>query len=102
MSYDAGSQTATLDPTASLAATTTYTVLVKGGSAGVKDFAGNAMASDDSWTFTTRVRLATSRPLPGSGGRAVRQASRHDPGPAARAPGRPGRPLLTASPRACW
>ena len=73
VSYDAGSQTATLDPNQSLAATTTYTATVKGGSAGIKDFAGNAMSSDDSWTFTTRAPTqsgcpctiwpATARPL---------------------------------------
>ena len=53
VSYDAGTQTATLDPTGSLAATTAYTATVKGGSAGVKDLAGNALAADDGWTFTT-------------------------------------------------
>jgi hypothetical protein len=73
VSYDPGSQTATLDPSQSLADNTTYTALVKGGSSGVKDFAGNAMASDDSWTFTTRapsqsgcpcsIWAATARPL---------------------------------------
>jgi Domain of unknown function (DUF4082)/Bacterial Ig-like domain/Bacterial Ig domain/Purple acid Phosphatase, N-terminal domain len=62
VSYDAGSQTATLDPNQSLAATTVYTALVKGGSAGVKDFAGNAMSSDDSWTFTTRAPTQSGCP----------------------------------------
>ncbi len=62
VSYDAGSQTATLDPTQSLAATTVYTALVKGGAAGVKDFAGNAMSSDDSWTFTTRAPTQSGCP----------------------------------------
>ncbi|HET9739730.1 MAG TPA: DUF4082 domain-containing protein [Solirubrobacteraceae bacterium] len=55
VTYDAASQTATLDPTAALAASTTYTATVKGGSAGVKDVAGNALAADDTWTFTTRA-----------------------------------------------
>ena len=55
VTYDAASQTATLDPTAPLAASTAYTATVKGGSAGVKDAAGNALAADDSWTFTTRA-----------------------------------------------
>jgi hypothetical protein len=62
VSYDAGSQTATLDPTATLAASTTYTALVKGGTSGVKDFAGNAMSSDDSWTFTTRAATQSGCP----------------------------------------
>jgi hypothetical protein len=55
VTYDAASQTATLNPTAPLAATTTYTATIKGGTAGVKDLAGNALAADDSWTFTTRA-----------------------------------------------
>ena len=55
VTYDAAGQTATLDPTAALAASTTYTATVKGGTAGVKDLAGNALAADDSWTFTTRA-----------------------------------------------
>ena len=73
VSYDAGAQTATLDPTPALADTSTYTALVKAGSSGVKDFAGNAMSNDDSWTFTTRaptssgcpcsIWAATARPL---------------------------------------
>ena len=39
VTYDAGSQTATLNPTAPLAASTTYTATVKGGHGGVKDLA---------------------------------------------------------------
>ncbi|PNH86208.1 hypothetical protein CXZ05_02510 [Arthrobacter sp. AFG20] len=44
---------ATLDPTADLAANTTYTATIKGGASGVKDAAGNAMAADKTWQFTT-------------------------------------------------
>jgi hypothetical protein len=51
-----------LDPTQPLAATTTFTALVRGGSAGVRDFAGNAMSSDDSWTFTTRTPTSSGCP----------------------------------------
>ena len=47
------SQVATLDPTANLAANTTYTATVKGGSSGAKDVAGNPLAGDVTWTFTT-------------------------------------------------
>ena len=47
------SQVATLDPTADLLPATTYTATVKGGPSGVKDLAGNALAADASWTFTT-------------------------------------------------
>jgi hypothetical protein len=44
---------ATLNPNADLAAGTTYTATIKGGSSGVKDVAGNALATDKTWTFTT-------------------------------------------------
>ena len=60
--YDAGSRTATLDPTAALTAGATYTATVRGGSAGVKDLAGNALAADDSWTFTTRAASGSGCP----------------------------------------
>jgi hypothetical protein len=51
--YDATSRTATLHPTTSLAQSATYTATVKGGSAGVKDLAGNPLAVDKAWSFTT-------------------------------------------------
>jgi len=47
------SQIATLDPAVDLDASSTYTATVKGGSAGAKDVAGNPLASDVSWAFTT-------------------------------------------------
>ncbi len=53
VSYDAGSRTAVLDPSSQLSDSTTYTATVKGGAAGVKDSAGNALAADRTWTFTT-------------------------------------------------
>ena len=53
VNYDAASQTATLNPNSDLDAGGTYTATVKGGAGGVKDVAGNALASDVSWTFTT-------------------------------------------------
>ncbi|WP_457973269.1 Ig-like domain-containing protein [Arthrobacter sp. D1-17] len=53
VSYDSTSRVATLNPDADLAAGTTYTATIKGGSAGVKDVAGNALAADRTWTFTT-------------------------------------------------
>ena len=37
-------------------------VTVKGGSAGVKDLAGNALAADDTWTFTTRAAAGSGCP----------------------------------------
>ncbi len=53
--YDAGTQTATLTPGAALAETTTYSALVRGGATDprVKDVAGNALAADFVWSFTT-------------------------------------------------
>jgi len=53
VTYNGANQTATLDPTASLEAGVSYTATVRGGASGVKDLAGNALASDVSWSFTT-------------------------------------------------
>jgi hypothetical protein len=55
LSYDAGSRTLRLVPAAALAASTTYTVTVRGGTTDprVKDAAGNAMAASFSSAFTT-------------------------------------------------
>jgi hypothetical protein len=43
----------TLTPTSALTASTTYTATITGGASGVKDLAGNALASNYSWSFTT-------------------------------------------------
>jgi hypothetical protein len=43
----------TLDPSASLAGAATYTATIIGGASGVKDLAGNALASSFTWSFTT-------------------------------------------------
>ena len=51
--YSRQTDTATLDPASNLEANTTYTATIKGGSTGAKDLAGNALAQDYSWTFTT-------------------------------------------------
>ena len=53
VSYKGSSRTATLTPSSPLAYGTSYTATVKGGASGVKDLAGNALASDVSWSFTT-------------------------------------------------
>ena len=52
VSYGA-SATATLNPGADLEPGVTYTATVKGGSGGVKDLAGNPLAQDKVWSFTT-------------------------------------------------
>ena len=59
VSYDAGSLTATLTPSVALTELTTYTATLKGGTADprVKDTAGNALAADFSWSFTTGTGL---------------------------------------------
>jgi Ice-binding-like/Bacterial Ig-like domain len=53
VSYDAVSKIATITPDATLAPSTAYTATVVGGANGVKDLAGNGMASDTVWSFTT-------------------------------------------------
>ncbi|MBD2441081.1 DUF4082 domain-containing protein [Nostoc sp. FACHB-110] len=55
ISYNSANNTATLVPSAALAANTTYTATVKGGATGVKDLAGNALAANYSWSFTTNT-----------------------------------------------
>jgi hypothetical protein len=64
VSYDAASFTATLDPTVSLAEGVTYTAKVRGGGTDprVKDLAGNALAADFSWSFTTLDPFAPCNP----------------------------------------
>jgi hypothetical protein len=47
--------TATLTPNSALAENTAYTATVKSGAAGVKDAAGNPLAANQVWTFTTGV-----------------------------------------------
>ena len=53
VSYTAANRTATLDPNAALANSTTYTATIKGGPGGVADAAGITRAADHSWSFTT-------------------------------------------------
>ena len=59
VSYDAAARKATLDPTARLEPTATYTARVAGGPAGVLDAAGNPLAADKVWTFTTTADTDT-------------------------------------------
>ena len=53
VSWNGAALTATLDPTADLAFSTTYTATVRGGAGGVTDSSGNALAADVTWSFTT-------------------------------------------------
>ncbi len=55
VSYSGANRRATLTPDAPLQSSTTYTATVKGGPLpdGVKDVAGNPLAADSTWSFTT-------------------------------------------------
>ncbi|PTT64884.1 Ig-like domain-containing protein, partial [Arthrobacter sp. HMWF013] len=53
VTYNSTGNVATLNPSADLAAGTTYTATIKGGTSGVKDAAGTALTTDRTWTFTT-------------------------------------------------
>ena len=63
--WDAGTRTATLATTAGLLAQTTYTATVSGGVNGVRDRAGNSLASDDIWSFTTGAAAPPADEGPG-------------------------------------
>ncbi len=58
-SVSASGSTATLQPDAGLQPSTTYTATLVSGSGGIKDTSGNALASDYSWSFTTRLADTT-------------------------------------------
>jgi hypothetical protein len=55
VAYDAANKKVVLDPNADLDQGATYTATVKGGTGGVKDLAGNALAADKTRSFTTAV-----------------------------------------------
>ena len=56
VSYNAGTNTVTLTPSSALANGMQYTATVLGGASGVKDVAGNALATTFTWSFTTAAR----------------------------------------------
>ncbi len=64
VSYNASTRTASLTPVASLTPLTQYTVTVKGGTTDprIKDLAGNALAADSTWSFTTATQPCTAAP----------------------------------------
>jgi hypothetical protein len=55
VAYDVATKTATLTPSAALAANSVYTARLRGGGTDprIKDLAGNALAADLTWSFTT-------------------------------------------------
>jgi hypothetical protein len=66
VSYDSATKKATLDPSTDLQTGTTYTATVKGGSGGVKDLAGNPLAQDKTWSFTTPAQATQTANLTGA------------------------------------
>jgi len=60
VTYNATTRVATLDPSQALNSLTTYTATVVGGSGGVKDAAGNPLASNFAWSFTTAASVPIS------------------------------------------
>jgi hypothetical protein len=67
VTYNSGSRSAILDPSSDLAANTQYTATVKGGATDprVKDVAGNALATNRVWSFTTATPVAPLDQGPG-------------------------------------
>ena len=60
--YAVGSRTATFTPLANLSSGLNYSATIKGGAGGVKDLAGNPLALDKVWSFTTGAALDTVAP----------------------------------------
>ncbi len=60
LTYDSATNTATLSPSAVLAPSTTYTMTVHGGAAGVKDLFATTLIGDVTWTFTTAANIVCS------------------------------------------
>ena len=72
VTYNATSRIATLTPSPRLVGGQKYTAIVKGGSAGVKDAAGNPLAVDRVWSFTAEATPPTVSPnTPTSGATGV-------------------------------
>ncbi|MCR6719800.1 MAG: Ig-like domain-containing protein [Chitinophagaceae bacterium] len=55
LTYNPATRTATMIPEAPLAYATNFTGIVKSGAEGVKDIAGNALASDYTWSFSSET-----------------------------------------------
>ncbi|MDQ0662919.1 subtilisin family serine protease [Arthrobacter ulcerisalmonis] len=74
VTYNATTRTATLDPAANLAADTSYTASLAGGTSAIRDAAGTPLASI-SWTFTTGPAPTVTGYSPGSNDLLVRRSS---------------------------
>jgi Domain of unknown function (DUF4082)/Bacterial Ig-like domain/Bacterial Ig domain len=55
VTYDVDLKTANLVPTGELSYSATYSAVVRGGASGVKDLADNTLASNHTWSFTTKT-----------------------------------------------
>jgi Big-like domain-containing protein len=60
VSYDTAAKKTTLDLDVDLEAGATYTATIKGGTGGVKDLAGNALAENKTWSFTTKAAVLSA------------------------------------------
>ena len=60
VTYNAANNTVTITPTAALANSKTYTISILGGTSGVKDVAGNALAQTFTSSFTTAAATVAS------------------------------------------
>jgi len=79
VTYNGGSRIATLTPSGQLVVQSTYTARIKGGAGGVTDLAGNPLAADYTWSFTTG---SVSNSNSAWGGSATpTNPSANDPGP---------------------
>ena len=58
VSYDVQSMIASFVPSSNLAPNMTFTATLVGGNNGVKDLAGNALAVNKVWAFTTGTQVA--------------------------------------------
>jgi len=78
VSYEEGSADVILQPSAPLAYSSAYSALVKGGSAGIADLAGNTLASDYTWSFSTGD-VPPPPPEEGPGGPILLVTSQNNP-----------------------
>ena len=62
VAYNASNNTATFTPTSAVSNSITYTLTIVGGSSGVKDLAGNALAANFTSSFTTIAPPDTTPP----------------------------------------
>src|SRR5207237_50312 len=76
VTYTSSSNTATLQPSAALAPSTTYTATVTGGSGGVRSSVGVPLAANYSWSFTTvpPPTVTSVSPLAGATGVSITTA----------------------------